>query len=221
MPQHASRKPAVKVAASPGRPKDMNKRAAILHAAEALFVEHGYEGTSMDQIAADAGVSKLTVYSHFGDKDALFAEAVRGYCEKQLPTSAFDPDPAVPLRERLLTVGRAYFAMVSAPQAISGHRLLCSAQMVEKRLARLFWESGPQRVQEKFTALLERRIGVGDLAIDDVPRAAAQFFALLRGELHQRMVFGVCEDGEASREDREVHIAAAVDMFLRAYGTRP
>ncbi|QCU72366.1 TetR/AcrR family transcriptional regulator [Luteimonas yindakuii] len=220
MPQPASSPPAVKSPASPGRPKDMNKRAAILHAAESLFVEHGYEGTSMDQIAADAGVSKLTVYSHFGDKDALFAEAVRGYCEKQLPTSAFNPDPSVALRERLLTVGRAYFGMISAPQAISGHRLLCSAQMVEKRLARLFWENGPQRVQEKFTALLERRIGVGELAIDDVPRAAEQFFALLRGELHQRMVFGVC-GGEAGADEREAHIAAAVDMFLRAYGRKP
>ena len=63
--------------AAPGRPKDPGKGAAILDTAKRLFLALGYEGVSMDQIAADAGVSKLTVYSHFGDKDALFAEAVR------------------------------------------------------------------------------------------------------------------------------------------------
>lgn len=213
-PSKASAKPA----ASPGRPKDMAKRAAILDAAERMFLQHGYEGVSMDQIAAEAGVSKLTVYSHFGDKDALFAEAARSYCERQMPTSAFDPDPTVPLRDRLMTLGRAFFSMISSPQAVAGHRMLCTPQMIEKRLAQLFWESGPQRVQDKFSALLERRIAAGDLEIDDVPLASAQFFALLKGEPHQRLVFGCCAQAGVDPEAQEAHIAASVDLFLRAYG---
>ena len=61
--------------AGPGRPKDLGKRAAILDAAKRLFLVQGFTGVSMDQIAAEAGVSKLTVYSHFGDKESLFADA--------------------------------------------------------------------------------------------------------------------------------------------------
>jgi TetR/AcrR family transcriptional repressor of mexJK operon len=70
---------------APGRPKDLAKRAAILDAAKQMFTQHGFDGVSMDQIAAAAGVSKLTVYSHFGDKEALFVEAVRGLCEELMP----------------------------------------------------------------------------------------------------------------------------------------
>ena len=87
--------------AGPGRPKDPGKRAAILDAAKRMFVSHGFERVSMDQIAAEAGVSKLTVYSHFGDKDRLFAEAVRAHCEQGMPTSLFVGEPGAPLRERL------------------------------------------------------------------------------------------------------------------------
>ncbi|HET6586161.1 MAG TPA: helix-turn-helix domain-containing protein, partial [Oleiagrimonas sp.] len=50
----------------------MEKRAAILAASIDLFTRQGFEGTSMDAVATAAGVSKLTVYSHFGDKDNLF-----------------------------------------------------------------------------------------------------------------------------------------------------
>ena len=68
-----SRKPATvpagPKAAAPGRPKDLGKGSAILDAAKRLFTAHGFEGASMDQIAAEAGVSKLTVYSHYGDKE--------------------------------------------------------------------------------------------------------------------------------------------------------
>ncbi len=70
---------------APGRPKDLAKRAAILDAAKQMFTQHGFDGVSMDQIAAAAGVSKLTVYSHFGDKEALFVEAVRCLCEERMP----------------------------------------------------------------------------------------------------------------------------------------
>ena len=59
--------------------------AAILEAAKQLFAREGFAGVSMDKIAAEAGVSKLTVYSHFGDKEALFAAAIRAKCEEMMP----------------------------------------------------------------------------------------------------------------------------------------
>jgi len=209
----AYRKPAK--AASPGRPKDLEKGAAILEAAKRLFTTQGFDGTSMDQIAAAAGVSKLTVYSHFGDKESLFAAGAKAYCEQQLPATLFEPHPEVPLRERLMQIARAFFGMISAPEAIAGHRILCTPQMADSPVPRMFWEAGPRRVQEAFAELLRWRMSVGELQIDDIPRAAAQFFALLKGEPHAQLVFGC---GTLRNGDTEAHLAATVDMFLRAYG---
>ena len=207
-----------RAAATPGRPKDLGKGNAILEAARKLFTAQGFDAASMDQIAAAAGVSKLTVYSHFGDKEALFAAVVKSYCEQQLPATLFEAQPGVPLRERLLQVARAFFGMISAPEALAGHRILCSRRMAASPLPRMFWEAGPERVQAGFAELLRRRVAMGELEIDDVPRASAQFFTLLKGEPHARMVFGCCEG--MARRDAERHVEATVDMFLRAYGRR-
>ena len=203
--------------AAPGRPKDVGKGAAILDAAKRLFVANGFEGVSMDQIAAEAGVSKLTVYSHFGDKEALFAAAAKAYCEQQLPASMFESRPEVPLRERLLQIARAFFAMVASPEALAGHRILCTPRLAESPVPRMFWEAGPQRVQDAFAELLRRRVAAGELAIDDVARAAAQFFALAKGEPHAQLVFGCTAPTSA---EVEAHLAASVDLFLRAYAAR-
>ena len=208
-------------AAGPGRPKDMGKRAAILAAARRMFTSQGYEGTSMDQIAGEAGVSKLTVYSHFGDKETLFAAVVRVHCETQLPDDLFDPTPETPLQERLMDIARAFHAMVSSPEAIAGHRMLCTPQLAGSPQSRLFWEAGPQRVHDAFEQLLQRRIKAGDLAIDDTSRAAGQFFALLKGQSHARQVFGCCDGSTAAAAEVEAHLAASVDLFLRAYATGP
>lgn len=203
---------------APGRPKDPGKRAAILDAAKRLFVSQGFERVSMDQIAAEAGVSKLTVYSHFGDKESLFAEAVRAHCEQGMPTSLFDAEPGTPLRERLLAIGHAFFAMVMTPEAIAGHRTLCSPQVTASGLPAVFWEAGPQRVQGAFAALLVRRAACGELDVEDVDLAASQFFTLLKGEPHMQAVFGYC--CHRRRTDASRHVVAAVDFFLRAYARR-
>lgn len=203
---------------APGRPKDPEKRAAILEAARRLFITQGYERVSMDQIAAEAAVSKLTVYSHYGDKESLFGEAVRAHCEQGMPTSLFDEDAQTPLRTRLEVIGHAFFAMVMAPEAVAGHRILCSPQVTASALPAVFWEAGPQRVQQAFAALLERRIKAGELAIDDPQRASAFFFTLLKGEPHAQAVFGYCCSGRNDGADD--HIAAVVEMFLRAYAVR-
>ena len=205
--------------AGPGRPKDLGKRAAIMDAAKKLFVQQGFDGVSMDQIAGEAGVSKLTVYSHFGDKDSLFAEAVRAHCEESMPTALFEPDPAVPLRERLTDIGQAFFAMIMTPEAIAGHRILCTPHVAGSGIPAMFWEAGPQRVQASFTALLERRIDTGELEIPDPARAASHFFTLLKGEPHAQAVFGYC-CGSKQQDTPSEHIASVVDLFLRAYAVR-
>jgi TetR/AcrR family transcriptional regulator, mexJK operon transcriptional repressor len=169
----------------------------------------------MDQIAAEAGVSKLTVYSHFGDKETLFAAAAKAYCEQQLPSTLFESHPEVPLRERLMQIARAFFAMISAPEAVAGHRILCTPQMADSPIPRMFWEAGPKRIQDAFARLLGTRVAAGELAIDDVDRAASQFFTLLKGDPHAQLVFGC---GCAGGGDIQAHLDASVDLFLRAYG---
>ena len=203
----------------PGRPKDLGKRAAILDAAKRMFTTQGFAGVSMDQIAAEAGVSKLTVYSHFGDKDALFAAAVQAHCDQQLPESLFPAADAAPLREGLLQIARAFFGMIAGPEALAGHRIMCTPQVVESTMPALFWDAGPRRVTDALAEVLRHHVAAGELAIDDVPRAASQFLCLAKGELHAQLVFGCC--GEVRSHDVEAQLEAAVDMFLRAYGTAP
>lgn len=200
----------------PGRPKDLGKRAAILETAKRLFVGQGFTAVSMDQIAAEAGVSKLTVYSHFGDKEALFAAAVQSHCEQQLPDALFDAADAAPLREGLLQIARAFFAMITGPEALAGHRILCTPEVVDTPMPQLFWEAGPQRVTDAVGGVLRHHVESGELDIADIPRAASQFLCLVKGELHARMVFGC--DLQPPAHAVEAQLEAAVDLFLRAYG---
>lgn len=204
--------------ASPGRPKDLGKRAAILEAAKQLFSDQGFNGASMDQIAAEAGVSKLTVYSHFGDKEALFTAAVRAKCEELLPDDLFAEELKGPLRTQLMAIANAFFALASSDEAISTQRMMMALGQADDPLRKLFWEAGPQRTQDAFAAFLQSRVKVGELEIPDVPVAAGQFFSLIKGEIHGRMLCGLCV--RPASADVAAHIEATVDMFLRAYAVR-
>lgn len=199
----------------PGRPKDLEKRAAILEAAKRLFPYSGFEGTSMDAIASEAGVSKLTVYSHFTDKETLFFFAISERCSEQMPETLFDIDVGGPVRRQLEAIARAFFALVTAPEAISLHRLLTSGTGTSSKLAQMFWDAGPQRIQADFRQMLAQEVAAGRLEIDDVTLASKQFFALLKGELHARMLCGCSEPISAAEIDAHLH--ATVDFFLRAY----
>lgn len=199
----------------PGRPKDMEKRAAILEAAKQLFIGQGFDNTSMDAIANAAGVSKLTVYSHFHDKETLFTEAVRSKCEEQLPAEIFLPDLKGPIRNQLLTIARAFFSLVTSADALAMHRTIVSSAQQSPKLAQLFWDAGPARVQETFSAFLRDEVAARQLDVPDVHRAATQFFCLLKGECHARLEYGCCNVfSECEIDD---HLEATVDMFLRAY----
>jgi TetR/AcrR family transcriptional regulator, mexJK operon transcriptional repressor len=207
-------------ASGPGRPKDLGKRAAILDAAKRLFVAHGYEGASMDQIAADAGVSKLTVYSHFGDKDSLFTAAIVAKLDEQVPAALFqstagEGEENGTLRAQLVRIGLAFFSLVSSEEALSMHRMMMTATG-EAHVRQLFWEAGPQRLKADFGDFLCQAISKRQLNCLDTERAASQFFCLLKGDLHMRLMCCLCEPPAAA--EVRAHVDATVDMFLRAYG---
>lgn len=207
-----------KAVAGPGRPKDLAKRASILDAAARLFTRLGYEGASMDLIASEAGVSKLTVYSHFGDKESLFGEAVRVVCSSLMPDELFVADPAAPLHSQLTDIARAFFALITSDEALATHRMMMDPGS-DQRVRAMAWQAGPERVQQAFVSFLDARAARGDLDLEDRRQAARQFFALLKGDLHSRMACGLCE--RPAPEDVDAHIAATVTMFVRAYAARP
>lgn len=209
-------KPADRNPSGPGRPKDLGKRLAVLEAAKRLFVTHGFSSVSMDQIAADAGVSKLTVYSHFGDKEALFMEAIQSKCEERLPTSLFAGDSGISLHERLLLIGRSFFDLIMSDEAIAIHRVI-TTQHASPQLGRMFWEAGPCRTQLSMEVFLREETAAGRLEIDDVHLACSQFYCLLKGEAHAKLLCGFPAPTPA---EVDAHLQATVDLFLRAYAPR-
>ena len=208
---------ALPVKTGPGRPKDQEKRAAILDAAKRLFPTRGFDATSMEAIAAEAGVSKLTVYSHFKDKEALFFQTVCEKCEEQLPHAVFEIEPGAPLREQLTRIGHAFFQLITSPEAMALHRLM-TAQPSEK-LASLFWEAGPQRCRAELSSFFRAEIAAGALEMPDPERAASHFICLMKGEPHAKLSYGCCSC--VSPKDVAAHIDAVVDLFVRAYSPRP
>jgi len=209
---------AVAKSCGPGRPKDLEKRAAILAAAKRLFPQSGFDGTSMDTIAAEAGVSKLTVYSHFTDKETLFVAAIRARCEDQMPDTLFEVDASDPVRGQLEAIAHAFLGLVTSPDAIALNRVLIAGSGTSPKLSQLFWEAGPQRMRMSFEEFLRKEVEAGQLEIPNVPRAASQFFALLKGEIHARLLCGCAQP--LGGADLNEHVRATVDLFMRAFSPR-
>jgi TetR/AcrR family transcriptional repressor of mexJK operon len=199
----------------PGRPKDLAKREAILEAAKTLFLSLGYANTSMDAVAAAAGVSKLTVYSHFTDKQTLFCSAVMATCQVQLPDLLFEYPEGVPVEEVLLTIARNFQALISSDEAVKLSRLIMAQGSLDPSFGEYFYEAGPKRVLAGMEALLRGAHERGLLRIDNPLRAAEHFFCLVKGAPDYRLLLGCA--GPLEGNQAEAHVREVVGVFLRAF----
>jgi len=211
----ATSPPASRKGPGRGRPKDPDKRAAILLAAKKLFTAQGLPGTSMEGIAAEAGVSKLTVYSHFRSKEELFHETVCAKCNEHWPEDLFDVQARSPLRERLRLIGRGFLDLVHSEDVIRMYRLMAAEGSGPSDFGRLFWEFGPERTLERFSQVLEAAHRAGELQIPHFRRAASHFFVLLKGEHHIKSLVGAALPPDAA--ERQRHVEDVIDLFLRAH----
>lgn len=203
------------VSSGPGRPKDLAKRQAILEAAKSLFLSLGYASTSMDAVAAAAGVSKLTVYSHFTDKQTLFCSAVMATCQLQLPDQLFEYPEHAPIEEVLLTIARGFQALISSDEAVKLTRLIMTQGNCDPSFGEYFYEAGPKRVLAGMEALLRRAHERGLLRIDNPLRAAEHFFCLVKGAPDYRLLLGCAAPLEG--DEAEAHVRDVVGVFSRAY----
>ena len=199
----------------PGRPKDPAKRKAILEAAKNLFLSNGYDGSSMDAIAAEAGVSKLTVYSHFTDKETLFSAAVKAKCEEQLPELLFELSADASIESVLLNIGRSFHQLINSRESVELHRVMVAMANQDPKLSRMFYEAGPQQILQEMTALLTQANQAGKLRIDQPLHAAEHFFSLIKGGYNFRLLIGCGAALEG--EQAEQHVKEVVELFIRAY----
>jgi TetR/AcrR family transcriptional regulator, mexJK operon transcriptional repressor len=196
------------------------KRRAILEAASTVFLRNGYLGTSMDEIAAAAAVSKQTIYKHFGDKERLFTAIVTSRVDE-----ASDPvhDVVVGLRDTgdleadLRDLARQLLGRVMQRPLIQLRRLVISEAGRFPELGRGFYERGPGRTISALAAAFERLASQGVLRLDD-PRLAAEHFnwLIMSIPLNRAMFFGDDEIPDAAALER--YADAGVRVFLAAYG---
>jgi TetR/AcrR family transcriptional repressor of mexJK operon len=198
-----------------GRPLDAAKRAAIVDTAAHHFFHHGYAATAIEQVASDAGVSKVTIYNQFGDKRALFAAAVACECEKMRGHFSMDAMPQGTIRERLTAIGEAIFAFLFRPEMMRFERRIAAETEADPAIGTAFLEAGPWRMKQAFGAWLAHETGAGVLAVADPMLAAEQFVSMCKGMGDLERRFGAA----VTPAERDRRIAGAVDVFLAAYGT--
>ncbi len=200
-----------------GRPRDERKNHAILEAASDLFLEKGFDGTSMDGVARRAGVSKQTVYSHFSSKEQLFSEAVNAAIAAYYPDKALAAVEAHTLEADLRAVCHMLAALLMDTRAIAMFRLLVAAGAKGSTLGEIFWRSGPEELHGQLTDFLDGWVHRGELCIDNTQKAGRQLIALVKEPAHFRISIGIQEP--LSAREIEECVEDAVTSFLKLYRT--
>jgi TetR/AcrR family transcriptional regulator, mexJK operon transcriptional repressor len=218
----APRRPARADTSTQGRTegRSARKREAILEAAAAAFLADGYRGTSVDAIAAAAGVSKQTVYKHFADKERLFSEivieTVNGAAEP-VHEAVLGLEESEDVAKDLRALARRQLKMVMEPELLRLRRLVIAEAARFPELGRAFYERGPARTIAALAAAFERLAERGALQIEDPKLAAAHFNWLVMSiPLNQAMLLG--EDEPASAVTLNRYADAGTRAFLAAYG---
>ncbi len=192
------------------------KRRQILDAASELFVANGYGAVSMDAVARAAGVSKATLYAHFGSKDALFATIIDEACRANLADDALFPNAGEDILVALTAIGERTLRFLLSARSRAIYRVVVAECPRFPELGRALYENGPVRFRVALAEWLAAQSAVGHLAVRDPALAADHFMGLLRTGPYLRGMLGM------TVTDAEIVAAAgaAAATFLRAFGLR-
>jgi TetR/AcrR family transcriptional regulator, regulator of autoinduction and epiphytic fitness len=203
------------------------KRGAILDAAVTLFIEAGYDGTTLEQVARRADVSTGTLFKYFPTKAVLFGAIMARVWEVETqdatasqPESADEtptaPEPALPALLRL--IGLDYARLLRAPHVEGLFRVVIAEVGRFPELGRELYERGKKPYLDRLHAALEREAAAGRATIPDIPLAARQFLGMINDVIFWPRF--LVNDLVVTDRDVDHVVAEATQTFLARYAAR-
>jgi len=193
----------------------INKADAILSAARYLFLKNGYVETTMDAVAAKAGMTKQTVYSYYRNKEALFTEIITEFCNRT-PAAKGKPLPQdAPFNALLEAVGLKILDLITTEEVLATTRLVISEADRYPKLAKMYYESGTQRLVQMLAEFLDTQNRLGKTRIPNTISAASYFLAMLKGQYYLRMILKI--KPSPSESLKTAHVKDTVKLFMELY----
>lgn len=198
----------------------MAKGVAILDAGWELFLERGVEATPIEAIAAKAGVSKVTLYTHYPDKIALFRAAVEREMERIEAAQQHHAGDGrvVAIADQLRDFGVGILTFLTSKPAIDFYSAIAGELRRHDDLARAFYDLGPGRTRKNLASLIAAATARGELVAVDPEHAAEELFGMWQGFTNFQMSLGIGID--AIRHGLPKRVERATALFLRLYSTQ-
>jgi AcrR family transcriptional regulator len=199
-------------AGRPTRERQQQRVEELLDVALDTFLEHGFEQTTVEQIATRVGMSKRTVYAYHIDKEALFRAAVqRAIDAYTVPRAAIAALVTGDLEPTLRAIAQQRVANLARPVSIKLQRILAAQAYRFPELFGAMFEQGAGPVIDVLAALFARHEARGEIAVGDPQQAAAAFLSLVVGGPTRQIVAGTAP----AKAELDARIEFAVRLFLR------
>jgi len=197
-----------------GRPRDPERMRRVLEAATEQFIEHGFARASVEAIAKQSGVSKVTIYSYFPTKEALFEATVDGYTDvvfDSLPPGTLDPNNP---ETTLTMIGTSFLRLTRSDDVVGTFRMMFAAATEHPEACKAFYRQGPVKLLQQVADYLRTANESGSLSVSSPDEAADQFLSLFHGAAHIRAMLGLGKP--TAIEDADL-VRANVALFMRAF----
>lgn len=198
-----------------GRPKDLEKRAKILQAAKSIFLKMGYHATNMNQIAKEAGVTKLTVYNHFQDKANLFMCAIEESCEESIRAKQFELTAESDFGQALYLMCHRALSIIYLPEALKLDCLLFELAAEQSPLTQQFFDASHTRMCNVWCDFFEQAIAFKFIQADAPLKQTELIISLMLGIRHQQVLLGLAPVPMADEIDQIIQ--HAIEIFLLKY----
>jgi TetR/AcrR family transcriptional regulator, mexJK operon transcriptional repressor len=198
----------------PRRLRMAETRAAILRAARPIMLRDGLGGTTLDRVAAEGDIAKMTLYRHFPSKEALFEGLVAATCESMREGLENAPaaDTDKPIAMRLGDELSAFTSALIEPDGLALYRLIVADGWRFPELARVFDRSGMRVIRRRIAELLE----TGGAPADQSTQVAGEIVALALGDAYQRVLLGIAEEGDGKAFARQIDVAVSYGLSRSA-----
>lgn len=198
-----------------GRPVNEALGQTIVDAASELFAELGFHATTLDKVAQRAKISKLSIYKHFENKEALFGAAFTARCHQFLPQALFEGVDGS-AEDQLMAVGSSLLRTLLRPDVSGVEAMVMADTPNQKSLSKLHYEAGPAHIIAQIEALLRQLHAKAVLNVPDPLRSARLFAALFKG---CDLLIIARFDQARAEDDNEIesYCRSAVAMFIAAH----